>query len=189
LPDLNINVVHRSDGSGTSYIFTDYLSKISPGWANGPGRSISPYWPVGVGEKGNDSVAGVVLHLPGAIGYVELIYAQRNQVAFGEVKNSSGNWIKASVETVTNAGADIRALPADFRVSITNAPGPNAYPISSFTWLLVPVRSLDAKKGKIMQDLLSWILRSGQGEVGSLSYAPLPSSLLEQELRTVYSLR
>jgi phosphate transport system substrate-binding protein len=189
LPDLNINVVHRSDGSGTSYIFTDYLSKISPGWANGPGRSISPYWPVGVGAKGNDSVAGVVLHLPGAIGYVELIYAQRNQVAFGEVKNSSGNWIKASVETVTNAGADIRALPADFRVSITNAPGPNAYPISSFTWLLVPVRSLDAKKGKIMQDLLSWILRSGQSEVGSLSYAPLPSSLLEQELRTVYSLR
>ncbi len=189
LPDLNINVVHRSDGSGTTFIFTDYLSKVSPEWANGPGRSISPYWPVGVGAKGNESVAGVVRHLAGAIGYVELIYAQRNQLAFGQVKNSSGNWIKASVETVTNAGADIRALPADFRVSITNAPGPNAYPISSFTWLLVPIRSLDAKKGKIIQDLLSWILRSGQGEVGSLSYAPLPSSLLEQELRTVYSLR
>jgi phosphate transport system substrate-binding protein len=101
LPDLNINVVHRSDGSGTTYIFTDYLSKVSPEWGNGPGRSISPYWPVGVGAKGNESVAGAVHHLAGAIGYVELIYAQRNQVAFGQVKNSSGNWIKASVETVT----------------------------------------------------------------------------------------
>ncbi len=189
LPDLHINVVHRSDGSGTTYIFTDYLSKVSPDWANGPGRSISPYWPTGIGVKGNESVAGVVRHLPGAIGYVELAFAGRNQVSFGEVKNSAGNWIKASVETVTNAAADIRALPADYRISITNAPGPNAYPIASFTWLLVPIRSLDAKKGKVLQDLLSWVLRSGQSEAGQLSYAPLPSTLLEQELRTVYSLR
>ncbi|MGB7549002.1 MAG: phosphate ABC transporter substrate-binding protein PstS, partial [Terracidiphilus sp.] len=141
LPDLKIIVVHRSDGSGTTYIWTDYLSKVSKEWANGPGKGTSPSWPVGVGGKGNEGVAGLVRQLPGALGYIELIYALQNHISFGSVKNQAGNYITASIDGVTEAAASIKQLPADYRVSITDAPGANAYPISSFTWLLVPLKS------------------------------------------------
>jgi phosphate transport system substrate-binding protein len=189
LPDQKIIVVHRSDGSGTSYIFTDYLSKISKEWANGPGKGTSPSWPVGVGGKGNEGVAGLVRQLPGALGYVELIYALQNKISYGEVKNAAGNWEKATIEGVTEAAASVKEIPADYRVSITNAPGKDAYPISSFTWLLVPLKSPDAAKGKVIKDLLSWIVNSGEKEVSSLSYAPLPSNVAEKVLKTVYSLQ
>jgi phosphate transport system substrate-binding protein len=189
LPGQKIIVVHRSDGSGTSYIFTDYLSKVSKEWANGPGKGTSPSWPVGVGGKGNEGVAGLVRQLPGALGYVELIYALQNKISYGEVKNPAGNWVKASIEGVTEAAASIKVLPADYRVSITNAPGKEAYPISSFTWLLVPLKSPDAAKGKVIKDLLSWIVTSGEGEVSALSYAPLPKSVAAKVLKTVYSLQ
>jgi len=189
LPNQKIIVVHRSDGSGTSYIFTDYLSKVSKEWANGPGKGTSPSWPVGVGGKGNEGVAGLVRQLPGALGYVELIYALQNKISYGEVRNPAGNWVKASIEGVTEAAASIKVLPADYRVSITNAPGKEAYPISSFTWLLVPLKSSDAAKGKVIKDLLSWIVTSGEGEVSALSYAPLPKSVAAKVLKTVYSLQ
>jgi phosphate transport system substrate-binding protein len=189
LPGQQIIVVHRSDGSGTTFIFTDYLSKVSKEWANGPGKGASPSWPVGVGGKGNEGVAGLVRQLPGAIGYVELIYALQNKISFGEVKNAAGNFERASIEGVTEAAASIKVLPADYRVSITNAPGANAYPISSFTWLLVPLKSPDAAKGKVLRDLLSWIVNSGESEVQTLSYAPLPPSVAEKVLKTIYSLQ
>ena len=187
--DQKIIVVHRSDGSGTTYIWTDYLSKVSKDWANGPGKGASPSWPVGVGGKGNEGVAGLVRQLPGALGYVELIYALQNKITYGEVKNASGNWTKASIQGVTEAAASVKQMPADYRVSITNAPGANAYPISSFTWLLIPVKSQDAAKGKVIKDLLSWIITSGESEVSALSYAPLPKSVAEKVLKTVYSLQ
>jgi phosphate transport system substrate-binding protein len=189
LPAQKIIVVHRSDGSGTTYIFTDYLSKISQDWAGGPGKGASPSWPVGVGGKGNEGVAGLVRQLPGALGYVELIYALQNKIAFGAVKNAAGNFEKASIDGVTEAAASIKQLPADYRVSITNAPGANAYPISSFTWLLVPLNSPDPAKGKVIKDLLSWIINSGESEVSALSYAPLPKSVAAKVLQTVYSLK
>jgi phosphate transport system substrate-binding protein len=189
LPDQKIIVVHRSDGSGTTYIFTDYLSKVSKEWANGPGKGASPSWPVGVGGKGNEGVSGLVRQLPGALGYVELIYALQNKISYGGVKNASGNFVKASIEGVTEAAASIKQMPADYRVSITNAPGASAYPISSFTWLLVPLKSPDAAKGKVLKDLLSWIVNSGENEVSALSYAPLPKNVAEKVLKTVYSLQ
>ena len=189
LPDQKIIVVHRSDGSGTSYIFTDYLSKVSAEWAGGPGKGASPAWPVGVGGKGNEGVAGMVRQMPGAIGYVELIYALQNNITYGEVKNPSGNFLKASIEGVTEAAASIKALPADYRVSITNAPGANAYPISSFTYLLIPTQSADSAKGKVLKDLLSWIVNYGENEVSALSYAPLPKNVAEKVLKTIYSLQ
>jgi phosphate transport system substrate-binding protein len=189
LPDQKIIVAHRSDGSGTSFIFTDYLSKVSKEWANGPGKGASPSWPVGVGGKGNEGVAGLVRQLPGAIGYVELIYALQNKITFGEVKNAAGNWQRASIEGVTEAAASIKQLPADYRISITNAPGANAYPISSFTYLLIPIHANDPAKGKVIKDLLSWIVNSGENEVSALSYAPLPKNVAEKVLKTVYSLQ
>jgi phosphate transport system substrate-binding protein len=189
LPDLKIIVIHRSDGSGTSFIFTDFLSKVSPEWANGPGKGASPSWPVGVGGKGNEGVAGYVRQMPGAIGYVELIYALQNKISYGEVKNASGNFVRASIEGVTAAAASVKTIPADYRVSITNAPGATAYPISSFTWLLVPLKSADPKKGAVLRDMLSWIVKTGEGEASSLSYAPLPASLVEKELKTIYALQ
>jgi phosphate transport system substrate-binding protein len=189
LPNQKIIVVHRSDGSGTTYIWTDYLSKVSSEWANGPGKGASPSWPVGVGGKGNEGVAGLVRQLPGALGYVELIYALQNHISFGEVKNPAGNFIKASIEGVTEAAASVKQMPADYRVSITNAPGANAYPISSFTWLLVPLKSPDAAKGKVIKDLLSWIVNYGENEVSALSYAPLPRNVAEKVLKTIYSLQ
>ena len=189
LPNQKIIVVHRSDGSGTTYIWTDYLSKVSSEWANGPGKGTSVAWPVGVGGKGNEGVAGLVRQLPGALGYIELIYALQNHISYGSVKNSAGNFVKASIEGVTEAAASMKQMPADYRVSITNAPGANAYPISSFTWLLVPVKCPDPAKGKVIKDLLSWIVKSGESEVSALSYAPLPQNVADKVLKTVYSLQ
>jgi phosphate transport system substrate-binding protein len=189
LPDQKIIVVHRSDGSGTSFIWTDFLSKVSKDWAGGPGKGSSPAWPVGVGGKGNEGVAGLVRQLPGAIGYVELIYALQNKIAFGSVKNVAGTYVKASIEGVTEAAASVKQMPADYRVSITNAPGANAYPISSFTYLLIPVKGTNAANRAVLKDLLSWIVKSGQSEASKLSYAPLPDALAEKELKTVYSLQ
>jgi phosphate transport system substrate-binding protein len=188
LPDQKIIVVHRSDGSGTSFIFTDYLSKVSKEWAGGPGSGTSPNWPVGVGGKGNEGVAGLVRQLPGAIGYVELIYALQNKIDYAAVRNSAGNWVKGSIAGVTEAAASVKNMPADYRVSITNAPGANTYPISSFTYLLIPTQPTDATKKKVLKDMLSWIVKSGENEVSALSYAPLPPELAEKVLKTIYAL-
>jgi phosphate transport system substrate-binding protein len=187
LPDQRIIVVHRSDGSGTTYIFSDYLSKVSADWKGGPGVGSAINWPTGVAGKGNDGVAGYVRQLPGAIGYVELIYAMQNKISFGAMKNAAGNFVKGSIEGVTAAGATAK-IPADYRVSITNAPGPNAYPISSFTYLLIPAQPRDAAKEKVIKDMLSWMINSGEDEVSALSYAPLPKNLAEQVLKTIYAL-
>ena len=180
LPDKPIIVVHRSDGSGTTYIFTDFLSKISPDWKSQVGKNTSVKWPVGLGGKGNEGVAGVVRQMDGAIGYVELIYALQNKIPFGTVKNAAGNFVKASLESTTAAAASVKTMPADFRVSITNAPGPDAYPIASFTWLLVPAQWKDATKGKIIVDFLNWMLDTGEGMVKQLDYAPLPGNVAEK---------
>jgi phosphate transport system substrate-binding protein len=189
LPNLKIIVVHRADGSGTTYIFTDYLSKVSPEWASGPGRGASPSWPTGVAGKGNEGVAGYVRQLSGSVGYVELIYALQNKISYGEVRNASGNYVRASIEGVTAAAASVKQLPADYRVSITNAPGKEAYPISSFTWVLVPLKSADPAKGKVLKDLLSWIVNYGEREASGLSYAPLPKNVADRVLKTIYSLQ
>ena len=148
LPNQSIILVHRSDGSGTNYIFTDYLSKVSPDWKNQVGKGTSVKWPVGLGAKGNEGVAGMIRQMEGGFGYVELIYAVQNKIPYGAVKNSAGNWVKASLEGATAAAASVKSMPADFRVSITDAPGKDAYPISSFTWLLVPVQSKDQPKAR-----------------------------------------
>ena len=179
-PDQPIIVVHRSDGSGTTYIFTDYLSKISSDWANGPGKGTSIKWPVGLGGKGNEGVAGTVRQMAGAIGYVELIYAVQNKIPYGSVKNTSGAFVKASLDSVTAAAASVKTMPADFRVSITNAPGKEAYPIASFTWLLIPAQSKDAAKGKIIADFLNWMVDDGQKMTAALTYAPLPGNVAEK---------
>lgn len=189
LPDQKIIVVRRAEGSGTTYIWTDYLSKVSKDWAGGPGKGSAINWPTGVAGKGNEGVSGLVRQLPGAIGYVELFYALRNNISFGTVKNASGNWVKASLEGVTEAAAGVKQMPADYRVSITNAPGANAYPISSFTYLLIPATGGDQAKRKVLKDLLSWCIKSGESEVSQLSYAPLPESVAEKVLNTVYSVQ
>lgn len=189
LPNENINVVHRSEGSGTTYIFTDYLSKVSKDWANGPGKGTAVNWPKGIGAKGNEAVAGMVRQLNGTIGYVELIYALQNKIAFGYVKNAAGNWVKASIDGVTEAAASVKQMPADYRVSITNAPGKNAYPISSFTWLLIPTQSQDQTKGKILKEFLYWMLDHGEGEASSLYYAPLPKSVADKVRATIGTLK
>jgi phosphate transport system substrate-binding protein len=188
LPDEKIIVVHRSDGSGTTFIWTDYLSKVSPEWANGPGKGTAINWPTGVGGKGNEGVAGYVRQLPGAIGYIELIYALQNHISFGSVKNLGGNYVKASIDGVTQSAASIKQMPADYRISITNAPGADAYPISSFTYLLIPAHPTDAAREKVLKDMLSWIVKSGEGEVSTLSYAPLPQGLADKVLKTIYDL-
>jgi phosphate transport system substrate-binding protein len=179
-PDQPIIVVHRSDGSGTTYIFTDYLSKISSDWSGSVGKGTSVKWPVGLGGKGNEGVAGVIRQMQGAIGYVELIYAVQNKIPYGSVKNASGNFVKASLDSVTAAAGSMKSMPADFRVSITNAPGKDSYPISSFTWLLIPAQSKDAAKGKIIVDFLTWMVDSGQKMTAALTYAPLPENVAQQ---------
>jgi phosphate transport system substrate-binding protein len=179
-PDKAIVVVHRSDGSGTTFIFTDYLSKVSKEWESTVGKGASPKWPVGLGGKGNEGVAGQIRQLEGSIGYIELIYAVENKITFGSVKNVSGNFVKASLEGVTEAAASSQSMPADFRVSITNAPGKTAYPISSFTWLLIPQQAQDPKKGKTIADFLEWMVTSGQKMTNQLSYAPLPANVAEK---------
>jgi len=189
LPNETINVVHRAEGSGTSFIFTDYLSKVSKDWLNGPGRGSALNWPKGIGGKGSEGVAGLVRQLPGAVSYVELTYALQNHISFGSVKNAAGNWVKASIEGVTEAAASVKQMPSDYRVSITNAPGAQAYPISSFTWMLVPVKSADPAKGKVLKDFLNWMLNSGENEVTSLYFAPLPKALVDKEHVTVNNLQ
>ena len=189
LPNLKIIVVHRADGSGTTYIWTDYLSKVSSEWANGPGKGASVAWPTGVAGKGNEGVAGYVRQLSGSLGYIELIYALQNHISFGSVKNPAGNFVKASIEGVTAAAASVKQIPDDYRISITNAPGKEAYPISSFTWLLVPLKSADPAKGKVIKDLLNWIVTAGESEAAGLSYAPLPRNVVQKELKTIYSLQ
>ena len=176
-PDKEIIVVHRSDGSGTSFIWTDYLSKVSPDWKAQVGADTSVKWPVGMGGKGNEGVSGLVHQLSGSIGYVELIYAVQQKINYGSVRNSSGNFVKASLESVTAAAASAPKMPADFRVSITNAPGKDAYPIASFTWLLIPTPSKDPNKGKILNDFLGWMVTDGQQMTSALTYAPLPDNV------------
>jgi phosphate transport system substrate-binding protein len=187
LPGDRIIIVHRSDGSGTTFIFTDYLSKVSNEWKNGPGSGTAVNWPTGVGGSHNEGVASQVRQFPGAIGYVELIYALQNHITFGAIRNKAGNWVKGSIEGVTDAAATAK-IPDDYRVSITDAPGPNAYPISSFTYLLIPTHPTDMNKEKVIKDMLSWIVTSGESEASSLSYAPLPQALAAKVLKTVYSL-
>lgn len=180
LPNQPIIVIHRSDGSGTTYIFTDYLSKVSSDWQNSVGKGTSVKWPVGLGGKGNEGVAGMVRQMQGAVGYIELIYAVQNKIPYGTVKNSAGTFVKASLESVTSAAASAPKMPADFRVSITNAPGKDAYPISSFTWLLIPQQSKDANKGKMIADFLNWMVADGQKLTAQLTYAPLPDTVAEK---------
>jgi phosphate transport system substrate-binding protein len=177
-PDKEIIVVHRSDGSGTTFIWTDYLSKVSSDWKSQVGSDTSVKWPVGLGQKGNEGVAGSIRQLAGAMGYIELIYAVENKIPYGSVRNSSGAFVKGSLESVTAAAASAPKMPADFRVSITNAPGKDAYPISSFTWLLIPAQSKDASKGKILADFLNWMVTDGQQMTSALAYAPLPDNVV-----------
>jgi phosphate transport system substrate-binding protein len=179
-PDKDIVVIYRSEGSGTTYIFTDYLSKVSKDFSSTVGTGKSVKWPTGFGDKGNEGVAGQIRQLEGAIGYIELIYAVENKITYGSVKNAAGNFVKASLASVTEAAASVKTMPEDFRVSITDAPGKTAYPISSFTWLLIPEVSKDPKKGKIIADFLQWMVTDGQKMTSQLSYAPLPASVAEK---------
>ena len=186
LPDHSILPVYRSDGSGTNYIFTDFLSKVSPDFKTKVGSATSVQWPIGVGQKGNEGVAGMIRNSPYAFGYVELIYAAQNHMLYGQVKNPAGNWIKASTDTVTAAAAgSADNMPADYRVSITNAPGANSYPISSFTWLLIPVPFDSPAKGKVMHDFLEWMLDHGESEAASMTYAPLPDAVVTRVRQTI----
>ena len=191
LPAQDIAVVHRSDGSGTTFIFTDYLSSVSPEWKSGPGKGTAISWPVGVGGKGSEGVSGQVKQTPGAIGYVELSYAKENQLPSALIQNAEGEWITPTLESVTAAAAGaVQSMPAntDFRVSIVNAKGKGAYPISSFTWILIYKNQTDATKGKQLVDFLRWGLHDGEGAAGTLDYAPLPASmvaLLDKSLDTV----
>jgi phosphate transport system substrate-binding protein len=189
LPDTGIVVIHRSDGSGTTFVWTDYLSKVSPEWKATVGSNTSVKWPVGLGGKGNEGVTGMVRQTDGAIGYVELIYALQNKVPFGVVENAAGTFVKASLGSTTAAAAGAKFTPGDFRVSITNAPGREAYPIASFTYLLVPTHWKDAGKGKIMTDFLRWMLKDGQQMVEKLDYAKLPQNLAEMEQATIQKIQ
>ena len=179
LPADDIAVVHRSDGSGTTYIFCDFLSKVSPDYKQKVGVATSVNWPAGVGAKGNEGVSGLVRQTPGAIGYVELIYALQNKMPYGSVQNKAGQFVTASLDSVTAAAAGA-AMPDDFRVSITNADGANAYPIASFTWLLLYQHPKDTARGKAMVDFLKWALTDGQKFAPSLGYAPLPQPVVAQ---------
>jgi phosphate transport system substrate-binding protein len=161
------------------------LSKVSSEWQNQVGKGTSVKWPVGLGGKGNEGVAGQIRQLQGSIGYVELIYAVQNNIAYGSVKNVAGNFVKASLESVTEAAASVKSMPADYRVSITNAPGKTAYPVASFTWLLVPVKAKDPKKGKVLADFLGWMVNDGQKMTTQLAYAPLPESVAEKVKATI----
>src|SRR5215470_665944 len=180
LPATDVTVVHRSDGSGTTYILVDYLAKVSPEFKSQVGVNTSVKWPTGVGGKGNEGVSGLVTQTPGSIGYVELIYALQNKISFGSVQNATGTFVKASVDTVTKAAAASAAtMPADFRVSITNAMGQDAYPISSFTWILLYQNPTDKASGKAMVDFMRWAATDGQKYCADLGYAPLPDSLVK----------
>jgi phosphate transport system substrate-binding protein len=186
LPASDIVVVHRSDGSGTSYVWTDYLSKVSPEWKTKVGVNTSVNWPVGLGGKGNEGVAGLVKQTPNSLGYVELIYAIQNKMGYAKVKNSAGTFVKPDLASVTAAAAGTaKEMPADFRVSITNAAGKDAYPISSFTWLLIPSKIPDPAKKKAITEFLNWMLTDGQNMVEALAYAKLPKPVVDMEKKAI----
>ena len=189
-PDKAILPVYRSDGSGTTYIFTDFLSKVSADFQSKIGKGTSVKWPTGIGQKGNEGVAGMVRQSPYSFGYVELIYARANNMQFGAVKNKAGKFLKASTDGVTAAAAAAaKSMPKDYRVSITNADGADSYPISSFTWLLVPVKSVDPAKGKALQGFLEWMITTGEGEAASMTYAPLPKQVQEMVKQTIKTVK
>ena len=186
LPGDAILPVYRSDGSGTTYIFTDFLSKVSPEWQSRVGKNTSVKWPTGIGQKGNEGVAGMVRQSPHSFGYVELIYAVQNKMSFGSVRNAAGKFVKASTDGVTAAAAaSAKSMPADYRVSITNAQGDTSYPISSFTWLLIPEHISDPAKGKALNTFLNWMLDHGEGEAASMTYAPLPKAVQDSVRKTI----
>jgi len=190
LPKNDIVVVHRAEGSGTTFIWVDYLAKVSKEWETKVGRGASVQWPVGLGGQGNEGVAGQVKQTSNSIGYVELIYAIQNHMTYGKVKNVSGEFIEASLASVTAAAAGAaKAMPEDFRVSITNAPGTGAYPISSFTWVLVPEKISDPAKKKIITDFLAWMLKDGQTMTSALSYAPLPKEVVAKETKAIAKIK
>lgn len=188
LPNLPVIIVHRSDGSGTTYVWTDYLSKISPEWQSNVGKGTSVRWPVGLGAKGNEGVAGMIRQMEGALGYVELIYAEQNKITYGSVKNAAGEYVKATLDSVTKAAATAK-MPNDFRVSITNAPGKGVYPVASFTWLLVPEQNADANKQRILKDFLNWMVTDGQKLTSQLTYAPLPAEVATRVKTTINQLK
>jgi phosphate transport system substrate-binding protein len=188
LPDQEIVVVHRSDGSGTTYIWTDYLSKISPEWKSKVGTNTSVNWPTGIGGKGNEGVAGQIKQTPGALGYVELIYAVQNKMPYAEVKNSAGNFVKPSLDSITTALATAD-IPDDFRFSITNAPGADAYPIAGATWLLVYQQQKDAAKGKKLVEFLKWAAKDGGKMAKDLQYAPMPDNLQQRILKRINEIK
>jgi phosphate transport system substrate-binding protein len=190
LPNAAILPVYRSDGSGTTYIFTDFLSKVSSDWQSHVGKNTSVKWPTGIGQKGNEGVAGMVRNSPNSFGYVELIYALTNHMQFGTVRNAAGKYVKASTEGVTAAAAAAaKTMPADYRVSITNAPGADSYPISSFTWLLIPYHFADPAKGKAMQNFLNWMLDKGESEAPQMSYASLPKPVQDRVRATIRQIK
>jgi phosphate transport system substrate-binding protein len=186
LPANDIVVIHRSDGSGTSYIWTDFLSKASEDWAKKVGKNTAVNWPVGLGGKGNEGVSGLVKQTPNSIGYIELVYAVQNGITFGKVQNAAGQYIKADLASVTDAAAGAaKDMPADFRVSITNAPGEKSYPVSSFTWLLIPAQIQDAAKRDAIKDFLKWMLTKGQDYNEGLTYAKLPKAVSDKEMKAI----
>jgi phosphate transport system substrate-binding protein len=190
LPSTDITVVHRSDGSGTSYIWVDYLAKVSPEWLKKVGVATSVNWPVGLGGKGNEGVTGLVQQTPGSIGYVELIYALQNKIAYGSVQNAEGEFVRATIQAVTAAaGAAVKNMPKDFRVSITNAPGKGVYPISSFTWILLYENPKDKAQSKVMVDFMKWALTDGQKFAGDLGYAPLPAEVVKLEMDALSTIK
>ncbi len=189
LPGQDIVVVHRSDGSGTTFVWTDYLSKVSPEWKSSVGSNTSVKWPTGIGGKGNEQVAGLVRQQPGAIGYVELIYALQNNITFGSVKNAAGNFVKASLQSTSAAAASVKDMPDDFRISVTNAAGKNSYPIASFTYLLIPTQWQDQAKKNAILSFLQWMLDEGQSMVEQLNYAPLPKQVVRKEKDKLKSLQ
>jgi phosphate transport system substrate-binding protein len=190
LPNNQILPVYRSDGSGTSFIFTDYLAKVSPAWNSGPGRGAAVNWPTGIGQKGNEGIAGMVRQSPNSFGYVELIYAVQNKMSYGSVKNTAGKYVKGSTDSVTAAAAGAaKNMPADYRISITNAPGADAYPISSFSWLLVPTHSADPAKGKALVEFIGWVLDHGESEAAALTYAPLPKQVQDMVRKSIATIK
>jgi phosphate transport system substrate-binding protein len=190
LPAADVVIVHRSDGSGTTYVWTDFLSGVSPAWQQRVGRSTSVNWPVGLGARGNEGVSGLVKQTRGALGYVELIYAVQNRIPHGSVRNPAGVFVRASLASVSAAAAGAAAqMPDDFRVSITNAPGRDAFPISSFTWLLVPARVADPVKRKVLTDFLAWMLADGQKLAEALGYAKLPPEVIAKERLAIAKVR
>jgi phosphate transport system substrate-binding protein len=188
LPNTKVVVIHRSDGSGTTFCWTDYLSKVSPDWSSKVGKNTSVDWPTGLGAKGNDGVAGLIKQQPGSIGYVELIYAVKNKLPYGNVKNKAGDFVKADLASVTAAASGLKSIPDDYRISITDSAAKGAYPVSTFTWLLVPSKFSDAAKKNAMAGFLKWAVTDGQNSVEALSYSKLPAAIVAKEEKTIASI-